>query len=238
MTNPIIQQLKEAQDRSILPNQNWRREKSDGLEYLRYRICRPLIKGVFYIFRWWNKPTPWFAPSAVNFFKKWLKKDMVGLEFGSGASSKFFAQRIKKLVSVEHHKGWYEHVSKWFEENHLDNIDYRFIAENPEFQTKELPQFFEYQNLKAGDYSFKPQFWEYFHIADEFENTYFDFVLVDGRARVACLLNSIPKLKSGGLMILDNSDRPSYQLAFKVLQDWENFTCTTGLSDTTFWIKP
>ncbi|MBD8490981.1 class I SAM-dependent methyltransferase [Echinicola sp. CAU 1574] len=238
MANPIIQQLKKEQDRSILPNQNWHREKSDGLQYIRYRVCRPLIKGVFYTYRWWNKPTPWFAPSAVNFLKKWLKKDMLGLEFGSGASSKFFAKKIKQLVSVEHHQGWYEHVSKWFKENHLDNIDYRFIPESPDFKSTELPKFFKKNDLKSEDYQFKQQFWDYFHVANEFPDEYFDFVLVDGRARVACLLNSIPKLKSGGLMILDNSDRPSYQLAFDVLKNWENYTCTTGLSDTTFWIKP
>ncbi|GAB3645853.1 hypothetical protein GCM10028791_04810 [Echinicola sediminis] len=238
MTNPIIEQLARAQQKSILPNENWRREKSDGLQYLRYRIFRPLIKGVFYTFRWWNKPTPWFAPSAVNFLKSWLNKEMIGLEFGSGASSKFFAQKIKKLVSVEHHKGWYDHVSQWFAENKLDNIDYRFIAEKPNFQPKHLPHFFETLGLKESDYRFKKQFWDYFHVADEFPEEYFDFILVDGRARVACLLNSLSKLKSGGLMILDNSDRPSYQLAFTVLKDWESYTCTTGLSDTTFWIKP
>lgn len=238
MTNPIIQQLKKAQQNSILPNENWRREKGDGLKYLRYRIFRPLIKGVFYTFRWWHKPTPWFAPSAVNFLKGWLQKDMVGLEFGSGASSKFFAQKIKKLVSVEHHQGWFEHVSKWFKENRLENIDYRFIAEQPNFETNEYPQFFETFGLNKEDYHFKKPFWKYFHVADEFPDEYFDFILVDGRARVACLLNSLPKLKSGGLMILDNSDRSSYQLAFTILKDWENYTCTTGLSDTTFWIKP
>ncbi len=59
---------------------------------------------------------------------------MIGLEFGSGASSKFFAQRIKKLVSVEHHQGWHQHVSKWFKENRLDNIEYKFIAEKPGFE--------------------------------------------------------------------------------------------------------
>ncbi|AWW29128.1 class I SAM-dependent methyltransferase [Echinicola strongylocentroti] len=238
MANPIIEQLKIAQQKSILPNTNWQRDKSAGLEYFRYRLCRPLIKGVFYTYRWWNKPSPWFAPSAVNFLKKWLEPEMVGLEFGSGASSKFFASRVNKLVSVEHHEGWYTHVHQWMDENGLENIDYRLITEKEIDEPKNLPAFFKTHQLTKKDYPYKTEFWDYFHVADEFSDGYFDFILVDGRARVACLLNSLPKLKSGGLMILDNSDRPSYQLAYRVLKDWEHFTCTTGLSDTTFWIKP
>ncbi|GGZ30824.1 hypothetical protein GCM10007049_24680 [Echinicola pacifica] len=206
--------------------------------YIRYRIARPIIKSIFYIYRKKNDPCPWFAPSAVEFFKNWLSKDMKGLEFGSGASSKFFAQRIHTLVSVEHHEGWYQHVQNWFKDNNLSNIDYRFIGEQPGYTPLGLPDFYSRLQLTAADYSFKNQFWDYFHMADEFEDAYFDFILVDGRARVACLLNSIDKLKSGGIMILDNSDRPSYQLAFKVLAQWEYYTCTTGLSDTTFWVKP
>ncbi len=100
------------------------------------------------------------------------------------------------------------------------------------------PAFFDKLGLKKDAFRYKKEFWDYFHVADDYQDEYFDFILVDGRARVACLLNSIPKLKSGGLMILDNSDRPSYGLAFEALKDWEHFTCTTGLSDTTFWIKP
>lgn len=163
---------------------------------------------------------------------------MVGLEFGSGSSSKFFASRIQKLVSIEHHKGWYTHVHQWMDENGLENIDYRYIAEKSGFEPQAPPHFFDRLQLIEKDYRYKKEFWDYFHVSDEFEDRTFDFILVDGRARVACLLNSLPKLKPGGLMILDNSDRPSYQLAFKVLKDWEHFTCTTGLSDTTFWIKP
>lgn len=42
---------------------------------------------------------------------------------------------------------------------------------------------------------------------DDLEDNSFDVVLVDGRNRGKCLLNSIQKLKSGGLLILDNSER-------------------------------
>jgi hypothetical protein len=39
----------------------------------------------------------------------------------------------------------------------------------------------------------------------------FDIVVVDGRQRVACILNSLAALTDRGVIILDNSDRHAYQ---------------------------
>lgn len=61
----------------------------------------------------------------------------------------------------------------------------------------------------AGDYlnySFK----KYVKSIDEYPDGYFDLILVDGRARPSCILHSIPKLKSGGLLVVDNAERSYY----------------------------
>mgnify|MGYP002282580474 CR=1 FL=1 len=65
-----------------------------------------------------------------------------------------------------------------------------------------------------------------------------DLILVDGRARPECLFMSLDKLKSGGLMVLDNSERERYSIVFDHLKDWSSYTTSNGLTDTTFWQKP
>ena len=43
------------------------------------------------------------------------------------------------------------------------------------------------------------------------EEGLFDIVLIDGRDRVRCAKNAISKLKSGGILIWDDSDRGYYE---------------------------
>jgi predicted O-methyltransferase YrrM len=45
---------------------------------------------------------------------------------------------------------------------------------------------------------------------DEFPDEYFDIILIDGRARPSCIKRSVSKVKPGGLLILDNSEREYY----------------------------
>lgn len=45
---------------------------------------------------------------------------------------------------------------------------------------------------------------------DCFPDDYFDVVMIDGRARPACIVHSASKVKLGGLLILDNAERSYY----------------------------
>ena len=69
---------------------------------------------------------PWMNYPIVAFFKKHLHKNIKVFEYGSGASTFFFAERCKSVVSIEHDQGWYEHVSK--EINTLKNVDLKLVA--------------------------------------------------------------------------------------------------------------
>jgi len=71
-----------------------------------------------------------------------------------------------------------------------------------------------------------------------YPDNYFDFIIVDGRARVECSFNAIKKLKRGGLFVLDNSERKRYMPIFNLLENWEMANTSNGLTDTTFWLKP
>lgn len=47
----------------------------------------------------------------------------------------------------------------------------------------------------------------------------FDIIVIDGRDRVQCAMNSLAALKDDGVLIWDNSDRPRYREGFAFLRD-------------------
>jgi hypothetical protein len=72
----------------------------------------------------------------------------------------------------------------------------------------------------------------YASLIDYYPDEYFDIVLVDGRSRPACIKHAAPKLKKGGLMVLDNADR-SYYLGSevrKILSQYSLLLSTKGVS--------
>jgi len=46
---------------------------------------------------------------------------------------------------------------------------------------------------------------------DPYPDAYFDIVLIDGRARPSCVAHAQHKVKVGGYLILDNSERDEYR---------------------------
>jgi len=238
--NDIIERLKYFQKKSGFSEVNFLRDKDwSSTEYMRYRLYRPLIKMRYRYFRKKNNPTPWLSPAATMFFDEWLSKDRIGAEFGSGISTVFFAKRSKEIVSIEHFEPWYTKVVDLFKEEGLTNIDYRFVEVlKNEDKSHSFPEKLKTYIDDPKSLDIKWEFENYFSVLQDFEDDYFDFVLVDGRARPECVFYSLDKLRSGGLMVLDNSERARYSVVFKALSKWKNYTTSSGLTDTTFWVKP
>jgi hypothetical protein len=59
-------------------------------------------------------------------------------------------------------------------------------------------------------------------------NNLFDIIIIDGRDRVNCMLNSVNSLKKGGIIILDDSERTEYV-------DGINFLISNGFKKIDFW---
>lgn len=236
----ILEKLADYQQSSgffkkrIVCDKNWL-----SLSYWRYRILRPIIKLKYNSFRKKNYPTPWLTPAAVLFFQDWLTEDKVGAEYGSGISTVFFAKRSKHVVSIEHYEPWYLKVVDLFKQEGLTNISYKFISTNEEKDdNRSSTEVFERYDLMKYEQDIMWEYFNYFHALDNYESNHFDYVLVDGRARPECLVHAIDKLKSGGLLVLDNSERKRYKIVFELLNSWSSFTTSTGLTNTTFWVKP
>ena len=57
----------------------------------------------------------------------------------------------------------------------------------------------------------------YAHVVGRFPDKHFDFIAVDGRDRHECVKAAIPKVKDGGWIMLDNSERSKYDRARRML---------------------
>jgi predicted O-methyltransferase YrrM len=124
---------------------------------------------------------PWLTASVVNILDAWLLPCDVGLEFGSGRSTHWFAQRIGQLISVEHNPSWYDRVKSDLDSSGLE-VDYRLHEDG----SSELPDS------------------TYVNVARSMPINSLDFCLVDGVTRDHCALAALDKLKTGGVLIIDN----------------------------------
>jgi hypothetical protein len=110
-------------------------------------------------------------------------------------------------------------------------VDYRFIAQNDSNLFSETT--FEMTD-KLG-FEVRKDYVNYYMTVDSISDNSLDFLLVDGRARPECLYYALPKMKKNGLVILDNSEREHYKIAFEFMKEYPVYTTTNGLTDTTFW---
>ncbi len=232
-----FQTVLEISKRPFFIKRNILHKKSLPISYVFYRIFRPILKVNYKLFKLFNPQSPWTSQASIKAFEKILDKNMVGFEYGSGLSTMFFSKYLKQLTSVEHNEDWYKIVKTKLKDKQVSNVDYHFIPAQKEMTNVEY-SFYKDFNLTDKDFTIRKEYHNYFSFVSTFPNEYFDFIIVDGRARVECCLNAIPKLKASGLFVLDNSDRERYKPVFNILANWKNITTTTGLFDTTIWFKP
>ena len=235
--NNLLSEAQLAASKSIWVKSLFLAPKSFSFAYIRYRVLRPILKGYYKLFNLFNPGKPWTTPASIIFFDKVLHKQMIGLEYGSGRSTIFFANKLNKLISIEHHAEWYNKVEKLLSKSHLSNVEYLLIPEQLATDSTEDIDL-ETRLLKFDGSEVRDEFINYYIKVNDYADEYFDFVLIDGRARVKCGINAMHKLKKGGIFVLDNSERQRYLPLHTALNGWPKVETTTGLTNTTIWIKP
>lgn len=229
---------KSISENAFFIKKNIKTKKDLSYNYIKYRIFRPLLKLYYKSFQLKHGVTPWTSPASIVFFKSCLTKKMVGLEYGSGKSTAFFADRLKHLTSVEHNQEWYKIVKDKIAQEKINNVDYHYIPPNNPEKVNSVPELYEKYNKYLKNHPFRKSYLDYYQFVLKFPDHHFDFILVDGRARVECSFNCLDKLKPGGIFVLDNSERDGYKPVHQVLEKWKKVNTTTGLTDTTIWFKP
>ena len=99
------------------------------------------------------------------------------VEFGSGNSTPWFAARAGSVLSIEDLPQWHDHVQQILTDLAIGNVRHELRSEKT------------YADLS--------------HI----EDGTLDFAMVDGTDREGCIVSVVPKLKPGGILYLDNSDK-------------------------------
>ena len=79
----MLQKLIQKCDRGIFRVNRMYLRSREEQGYWLYRFLRPILKIRYATFRRLNKPAPWLSPTSILFFNQYLKKEMVGAEFGS-----------------------------------------------------------------------------------------------------------------------------------------------------------
>ncbi len=184
---------------------------------------------------------PWLTHTAVSFLDGYLRPDSdVGIEWGSGRSTVWFSKRLLRLTSVEHHKGWFDKIQERLNKENRRNVDYCFSPmANPDHPTHE--------ELRS-----------YLAPADEFADSSIDFALIDGIVRDHCALKIVPKIRPGGLLVVDNVNwyLPCESLApasqrlqngartqewaefLSIIGHWRRYWTSNGITDTAMFFKP
>lgn len=181
---------------------------------------------------------PWITFEAIDWLESYLRPDMKVFEWGSGGSTLFFAPRVNTVTTVEHDQEWYSAVKSSIHAANVDNV--HLCLQPPIYLPESSPQF--RSTLKQyQDYSFEA----YIKAVDGFADSSFDLIMVDGRARVCCVERAINKVRQGGYLFLDNTEREEYLSAFDYLRHWRAHTfigpvvnLKSYIARCTIWQKP
>ena len=168
---------------------------------------------------------PWMTRDSISFIHSKISnmKNKNLLEFGSGSSTAWFLKVLNcNVTSVEHDKYWLDNVKNKIP----DKLQYNWT---PIFK----PPLFSGNCKGSSDELFYD---DYVHSIDNMEK--FDIIVVDGRARSHCILNSIDKLNNDGIFIVDNAERHFYKKAIdKIPTQWFKYVFPCPVDTTIVWHK-
>ncbi|MET0231152.1 MAG: class I SAM-dependent methyltransferase [Rhodanobacteraceae bacterium] len=143
---------------------------------------------------------PWWTLSAIDAVETWIAKrgNVRAFEYGSGASTVWLARRCRDVVTVEHDAGFAKYVAPLLAR---DNIRVNVIEPERGVAAPKTP------SGRAGfaDCDFSA------YVDAIAAGGPWDLVVIDGRARAACLERARGFLAPGALVVFDNSNRERYR---------------------------
>ncbi len=182
---------------------------------------------------------PWLTKQAIWLIGRLLRPTDVGIEWGSGRSTLWFARRVARLYSVEHDTHWYATVMDRVKQARIGNVDYLL------FEVAE-----DQQPTDMGN--------PYTDVLFDHPANSLDFALVDGLFRSTCAARVLERIRPGGMIILDNANwflpcesyAPNSRTreAGPASEEWARFLAavnswrciwtSNGVFDTAIWVKP
>lgn len=212
----------------------WPPDQGAKLVYDRLRHNRAQVAADIYQRR--NAGVPWMPQNAVKILADMLKRTDRCMEWGSGASTSWLAARTARVLSAEHDPSWYERTYRQLAAIGADADSVRLLSLEPRDRPAESP---------------------YVRVIDDFGDEELEVCFIDGEHRATCAIESVGKLASGGLLIVDDAqsflDHPSacpysrdgqgprdadWGRLGELVLDWRLIWTGDGFSDAAIWVKP
>jgi len=146
---------------------------------------------------------PWWTLPAIDAVERWIAArhgDVRVFEYGSGASTLWLARRCEHVVSVENDAGFARATSALLRR---DNIEVRVIEPERDIAMPRTPS--GRRGYERCDFTA--------YVDSIAAGGRYDLIVIDGRARSACLARAPAFLAPDGLIVFDNSGRRRYQAA-------------------------
>ncbi len=143
-----------------------------------------------------GEPRPWTTLPFTDFIAPRLKAEWTVFEYGAGASTRFYASRVRAVLAVEHDEIFAAQLRPQLPANA------RLLVHPAASEA--------YANAVA-ECSPPP-----------------DLVSVDGVDRVRCVQAALLRLAAGGVLVLDDAERPEYAPAHAAL-------AAAGFRPVEFW---
>lgn len=146
-----------------------------------------------------EQAAPWIVPAAVERLDGLIRPTWSVLEFGSGASTAWYAARAARVVSLEDDPVWLEEVRARTSSFGPERCELRLAA------LRDFPA-----------------------VAAQFAPDSFDLVIVDGNdgdgvTRNDCAAAAKALIKPGGYVVVDDSDVREYQpMLDEVFRGWQS----------------
>lgn len=153
---------------------------------------------------------PWWTLRAAQIVNAFLASRPAPrvFEWGSGASTVWLGRRAAEVVSVEHDPAW----AKVMRSMVGPEVRLRVVEPSVPLGVCGIRSARRgYEGLDFSDYV----------AAINDESDPFDLIVIDGRAREACLASAIGRMRRPGMILLDNVERRRYRVAIQ--------SCTRGI---------
>lgn len=173
---------------------------------------------------------------ATDYLDSIIKSEDKVFEYGSGGSTIYFGQRAREVVSVEHDSVWYHRVREELEARMLSNVNYALV-EPKELLGSSRSRISDPLAYISDDENYVGKSFEaYARAIESFPDDYFDMVVVDGRSRPSCLMHSMRKVRVGGLILLDQSERSYYLAEIPALRDPKSWSSKRFMGPQPFYL--
>jgi len=158
---------------------------------------------------------PWITIEAKNMILQYLIKNKIKtlqvFEYGAGGSSLFFLKHKCEVYTIEHNDEWLKKTTIEVEAFDLLSMWHPKLFEPESFKADNNLSVDNPDDYFSLDPNFtKHTFVGYASAIDRHADNFFDIVMIDGRARPSCIKHASRKVKQGGLLIIDNSERLYY----------------------------